>query len=227
MTKNKGLKIREGKIYLDSQSKKGIVSFVSPAFGPGNYVNVGNSITEAGLEQPTMEQTVSLIYNAWQNPKEKYSSDVINKLKKNWLWAFNGLLYFPNEGIYIQDRPKIENGKILMDKKDLTKKLESNDSSVRFVPFDSFKKGFQSPLELAKNTFIQALAGKEGVDKLASVANRYKIKPYVWTINKNDVNEMKIRVAGLNSVRFFDFGRLIVGCYCWDGGDGFAFGIHK
>jgi len=228
MAEIQGLNVREGRNYLDVQSKKGVISFVAPAFGPGTYANVGNQIIESGLAQPTMAQTAHLVHGTWQNPKEKYSSDIINKLKNNWLWGFNGLLYVPNEGIYVQDRPKIKDGRVVMDKNDLANKLGSKDPSVRFVPFGTFNREKQSSLELAKNPFVQALAGEEGADKLAQVADKYKFKPFVWTIDKGNVNEPITRVASLYSYRDIDVVRLHVnGNYWGDYNVGYAFGVSK
>ncbi len=224
MTENQGLIIREGRTYLDAQSREGTISFVSPAFGPDNYVNVGNQIIEAGLESPTMAQTANLVYGAWENPKEKYSSDIISKLRNNWLWGFNGLLYVPNEGIYIQDRPEIKNGRVFMDKNDLVDKLASKDPSVRFVPFGTFKRESQSSLELAKNPFVQALAGEEGADKLARVADNYKVEPFVGVLD--NVNHLTTRVASLDSSWGIDDYRLHVDGDDWnDSNIGFAFGV--
>jgi len=223
MAENKGLNIREGKTYLDAHSQKGEISFLHPAFGPGNYVNVGTQIRESGLEQPTMEQTAYLVCDAWQNPKEKYSKEIIEKMKTNWLWGFNGLLYVPKEGIYIQDRPEIRDGRVFMSQEDLVERLESNDKSVRFVEYDSFKRESQSSLELAKNPFIIALAGEEGADKLAQVADNYKIKPFLWTIDGKDVKNLQQRVASLYS--FIVGLRLIVYGINWDGNGGYAFGV--
>ena len=220
----KGLNIREGRTYLDTHSSKGIVSFVAPAFGHSAYAKVGQEITEAGLVQPTMKQTASLIYDAWQNPAEKYSKDIIGKLRTNWLWGFNGLLYVPKEGVYIQDRPEVQNGRVVMNQEDLVKKMESNDESVRFVPF-GFKRESQSSLELAKNPFVQALAGEEGADKLAQVSENYKIKPFVWALE--NINSPQIRVASLDSVRYFVGDRLDVYGNDWGGSNGYAFGVFE
>lgn len=226
MVENQGLNIREGTTYLDAQSKKGKISFVAPAFGYGTYVNVGNQIDKAGLEKPTMEQTAHLVHGALQNPKEKYSADIIKKLRDSRIFGFNGLLYYPNEGIYIQDRPEIKNGRVIMDKNDLVQKLETNDPSVRFVPFGTFKRGTQSSLEIAKNPFVQALAEEEGADRIAQSADNYKLNPFVGTLES--VSEPTIKVAGLDSYRSIGGVRLHVdGNYWNDGNYGYAFGVSK
>ncbi|MBI3623047.1 hypothetical protein HY212_03130 [Candidatus Pacearchaeota archaeon] len=228
MVQSQGLNIREGRTYLDVQSKQGTLSFLASAFGSGTYSDVGTKITEAGLEQPTMAQTAELVHGAWQNPKEKYSADIIQKLRSNWLWAFNGLLYAPNEGVYIQDRPEVRNGRVFMDYKDVVRKLGAKDSSVRFVPFGTFKRESQSSLEFAKNPFIQALAGEEGADKLAQVADKYRYKPCVWALDRKDVSQLTARVAGLVS-RFIVVSRLgVVGGWLgYDGDVGCAFGVRQ
>ena len=193
--------------------------------GPGTYADVNSRILEAGLEEPTMAQTANLVHAAWQNPNEKYSSDVIRKLRSNWLWASNGLLYVPNEGVFIQDRPQIKNGKVFMDKNELTRKLSDEDPSVRFVEFGTYKRESQSSLELSRNTFVRALAGEEGAEKLAEVADKYNYKPYVWALNGKDVSQLTAKVAGLYSRAFVGCG-LGVGGGIWvaDGG-GYAFGV--
>ncbi|MBI2044577.1 hypothetical protein HYT23_00810 [Candidatus Pacearchaeota archaeon] len=225
MAQSQGLNIREGRTYLDVNSKQGTLSFVAPAFGPGTYANVGTQINEAGLIQPTMVQTAELVHGAWQNPKEKYSADVIQKLRSNWLLGFNGLLYVPNEGIYIQDRPEVRNGGVFMDHGDIIKKLGAKDPGVRFVPFGTFKIESQSSFELAKNLFIQALAGEEGADKLAQVADKYNFKPYVWALGRENVSQLTARVASLFS---WDInGRLdVVGDYRDDTSYGYGFGVR-
>ena len=220
------LEVIGGKTYLNVKSPNGVISFVAPAFGPGTYADVNSRILEAGLEEPTMAQTANLVHAAWQNPNEKYSSDIIKKLRSNWLWTFNGLLYVPNEGIYIQDRPEIRNGRVFMDKSDIVKKLGAKDPSVRFVPFGTFKRESQTSLELAKNPFIQALAGEEGADKLAQVADKYSNKPYVWAFDKKDVSQLTARVAGLDSWGILGGGLLVSGDDWDDSYDGYAFGVR-
>ncbi len=219
----KSLDVVEGRTYLNAQSQKGVISFVAPAFGPGTYAGVNSKILEEGLIQPTMAQTAELVHGAWQNPKEKYSSEVIQKLRSNWLWAFNGLLYAPNEGIYIQDRPEVRNGRVFMDKNDVVKKLGAKDPSVRFVAFDEFKRESQTSLELARNRFVQALAGEEGADNLAQVADKYRNKPYVWALKEKDVSQLTTKVAGLGSWGIVGDRLYVDG---WDGDYGYAFGVR-
>ena len=66
---------------------------------------------------------------------------------------------------------KFENGKLVMDKNSLIKKLQSNDPLVKFVPF-GYKNGEQNLIEFQKNPYIQARYGKEGAEKIVNKISR-------------------------------------------------------
>ena len=154
------------KRYLTVPHEGGELSFQHPAFN-GTYVDVAKQIDKAGLKRPNSSETASLVYDAWQNPKEKYSSEIISILKNNWFWEFTGNLYLPksneeiNNGVILEHNPKIKNGKLVMDKNSLIKRLKENDALVKFVPF-GYKIETQSSLELSKNPYIIARYGEEG-----------------------------------------------------------------
>ncbi|MBU1203772.1 MAG: hypothetical protein KKG60_01755 [Nanoarchaeota archaeon] len=220
---NKGLQVREGRTELMVPHQDGKITLVHPAYGPNTYFGVHKSISEANLSVPTMAETASLVYAAWQNPEERYSKEIIRLLKDSWLWGFTGNLYVPGDGVYIQDNPKIKDGKVIMEKSKLVEALEKQDKTVRFVPF-GFKTGKQTSLELSKNHYVVALVGEQGADKLAQVADKYKNKACVWSFSSID-NEV-IRVSALDSD--WDGRRLDVdGDGFGGGGDGYAFGVFK
>ena len=224
-TKSRGLEVGEGRTYLRVPHKDGILSFATPAFSNGGYVSIGMRILDAKLELPTIEQTASLVHAAWQDPDETYQADIISKLMTNyWFWGFNELLYVPGKGVYIRDRPEVKKGRAVMNKSELVKKLEAGDPSVRFVPF-GYKMGVQSYGELAKNPFIQALAGEEGAEKLAEVAGKYKNKPYVSSYKLEEVNRLTSRVATLGSDSI-GVGFYLGSCYR-DIRGGYAFGVSR
>ena len=112
------------------------------------------------------------------------------------LWAFTGTLYVPKEGAFIQDDPEIRDGMLFMDKDGLEQKLNAKDPSVRHVPF-GYKVGEMSPLELAKNPYAIGLAGEEGAEQLARIADKYSSRPYLWSFESVGGNET--RVSALNS----------------------------
>ena len=213
--KSEGIKVREGRTYLDVLHLDGEITFVYPAKGPTTYVRVAGELEQDNLSKPTASQNASLIHSAWQNPKEKYSKEVIDVLRSSWLWCYNGIFYVAKEGAYIQDNPEIRNGRVFMDKSALIKKLEANDQSVRFVPF-GYKIGEQSAKDLEKNPFVVALAGEEGAEKLAEVSGNYKLKPYLSSFDSFDNDE--IRVASLCGNGLWVGLRLVVVGYVFDVG---------
>jgi len=151
-------------------------------------------------------------------------------MKDAWFWEFTGNLYLPksneevNNGVILEHNPKIENGKLIMDKKSLIKRLQKNDSNVKFVPF-GYKIGVQNLKELEKNPYITTRYGKEGAEKIAEVASHYKNNPKLWSFDS--VDEEKTRMSALDSYWGLG-GRLVVGGYDWgDYDDGSAFGVKE
>ncbi|MBI2004531.1 hypothetical protein HYS72_03655 [Candidatus Pacearchaeota archaeon] len=191
--------VKEGRTIITIPHLESKVDFVHPAF-KGNYENVGRQMREAGLIEPTPEQTASLVYSAFENLDNKYAKDIKQIMKDNWVWMFNTIKYIPNKGALIQKPDKDE----------------------VFVPF-GYKIGTQSSLELSENPFVVGLFGKEGAEKIARVADKYSNKPYVYSFENVD-NEI-VRKSALSRYWGFD-GGLNVGGYGWNDGDvGHAFGI--
>jgi len=217
-----------GKSYLtEIPHEEGKLSFQHPAF-KGTYGNVAEQIDKAGLKRPNSPETASLVYDAFQNKDGKYESEIIKILKENWFWEFTGNLYLPksneeiNNGVILEHNPKIENGKLIMNKNSLIKRLQSNDPLVKFVPF-GYKIEKQSSLELSKNPYIVARYGEEGAEKIAEVASKYENKPHVW--NFNSVDEEKVPMSALYRSRGFG-DRLYVDGNDWDDDSrGLAFGV--
>jgi len=220
MVQNQGLRVREGRTELDAPHGDSVTTFIYPAFGSNTYANVGEAITQAGLARPTMTNTVNLVSAAF-NSDDKHSKEIQEIMRERWLWGFTGSLYIPQEGVYIQDNPQIRNGMPFMEKSELVRKLEANDPSIRFVPF-GFKTEEMSSLQLATNSYVIALAGKEGAEKLAEVADKYKNKPYLYSFQS--VDEPLTRVSALGS-DWDDVRRLVVDGGNRGGRGGYAFGV--
>jgi len=220
--------IRKGRIEIDVPHNEDKLTFIYPAKGPGTYTQVAEAIDQEGLARPTLAETASILYPGFCDEnamKEPEFASIRQLMKDNWLWAFTGILYVPNEGAYIQENPEIRNRMPLMDKSELVRKLEESDPSVRHVPF-----GYQikkmSPVELSKNPFIIGLAGEEGADKLAQIADKHKRKSYLWSFKS--VDQETTRVSGLISCWDLDvLGLFVGGDSRGDGRYGFGFGVHK
>ncbi len=221
-----------GKSYLTEIPHEGReLSFQYPSF-KGTYGNVANEIDKAGLKRPNSAETASLVYDAWKNQKGEKESEIISILKNNWLWEYTGNLYLPksneeiSNGVILEINPKIINGKLAMDKNSLVQRLKENDPLVKFVPF-GFKIKEQDLIEFQKNKYIIERYGKEGAEKIAEVASKYKNNPYIWSFNSDSVNEEKTRMSALYSDWYFGNG-LNVNGDSWDGdGNGHAFGVEK
>jgi hypothetical protein len=213
--------IPEAEITVSHEGKD--ITFLAPYFRGSNYSIIRTEIEQAGLRKPTFAETVSLAYDAFVTDRENaYSKQVRELMKSSWLRASNGILYVPNKGAYIQDYPEFKNGQVNMNERDLVKYLESNDRSVRFVPF-GYKLEYQTSKELENNPFIRGLAGKEEAEKLAKISDKFKNKPYVWSFD--NVNEPQIRFACLDSNWLVVDGLSVDGCDRFGNDGGFAFGV--
>ena len=225
------MKAISGKIYLtEILHEKGSLTFQHPSFR-GTYGSIAEQIDAEGLQRPTSAQIASLVYDALQNPTGEYEAGILNLLKNSWLFEFNGNLYLPKKeraevhnGVIVEVNPTIKDGRLVMDRKSLIKRLNRNDSNVKFVPF-GYPTGEQSYHTLAKNPYIIARYGEEGADKIADLASKHKYNPFVWSFES--VNSEIVRMSALNDD--FDFGvRLHVDGDNWDDNSrGHSFGVKK
>lgn len=226
-TKSRGFEVVEGRIKLIVPHKDGNLTFAHPSYGPGNYFDVKRAIESEGLTTPTMGETASFVHAGF-NSDDKYGNEVRKIMSDRWFWGFTGSLYVPKgkgdfqNGVIIQENPEAVDEKLTMDKNSLVKKLEANDKSVRFVPF-GYKTGEQTSRELEKNPYVIGLAGREGAEKLAEIADNYKKKPFLYSFDS--VDEEKARVSALGRGWLFD-GRLVVdGDDRGGNGGGGSFGV--
>lgn len=178
--------MRIRKAYLTVPHEKGEISFQYPAFY-GTDAGVINQIDREGLKRPNSSEIVSLIYDAWKNKEDKYSQEIIKILRYYCLLEGTGELYLPkskgkeiHNGVILDLDPKnlkfSEEGKLIMDKNSLIKRLQSNDPLVKFVP-DGYKTGPQNLSEFKKNPYIIARYGEEDAEKIAEIASEYKGNP--------------------------------------------------
>jgi len=216
-----------GKSYLNKiPHEKGTLTFQYPSF-KGTYGKVAELIDSEGLKRPTSPEIASLVYDAWKNPKGEGESEILKILKNNWFWEFTGNFYLPksneevNNGVIIVYNPDIKNGVLSMDKSSLIKRLNENDSDVKFVPF-GYKTETQTPNELEKNSYIIARYGEEGAEKIAEVSSKYKVNPYLFSFKS--VDEERQRMSALSDG--WDGDRLNLDGYDWDDdGAGRSFGV--
>lgn len=193
--------VAEEKINLIEVPHEGkYISFAYPGFEGKDYKILIKAIEEANLIGATSGQIASLVHFALQKPDKERVIDsmkrdyILNSLKNYCINEFTGNLYIPKKkgeilqnGIILEDNPKIINGKFSMSKDNLVKRLingkeinsilYSDDKSVRFVPF-GFKNIKQPISNLTKNKYIIARYGEEGAEKLAEIASMGGRKKY-------------------------------------------------
>jgi len=224
------LRVKEGIIELTVKHLGEDLTFMYPFFCPVTPMQVIEGFgsqreIEEGFLPPTMAQIASLVYTAFNPNGDGYSKKIQELVRRNFLWTCTGSLTIPGKGLYIQDYPPIVDGMPNISTNDLERRVEEGE--LRFVPF-GFKTGEMSPRDLAENLYVQALAGKEGAEKLGRVAKEYESNPFLWVLTHT--NEPHTRVSLLVSYlngkrleinsfedpdRYEDNNRCMLGHYFW------------
>jgi len=180
------------------------LSFNSERIGPLNFNDLRNADYGFGFRMPTLQELVKLVYASFEHHDYMTSRIVKKALKKNCLAGNTGILY-TEEGMYVQDNPRLIDKRISMDQKDLDKSLAyvknrvffSNDETVRFTRY-GFKIESQTSLELSKNRGVIALVGnEENAEKIAKISRNFRVDPYFCALDNVDLP--RVRVAGLAS----------------------------
>jgi len=126
--------------------------------------------------------------------------------------------------ISIEDDPTIRLRMPFMGRDSLEQRLNAKDPGVRFVPF-GYPIGEMSSSELARNPYVIALAGEEGAEKLARVAEKYEKRPDLFSFRSVDKNTTTISSldSSMDLRLFLDAG----GYHGYGSGNGRAFGVSK
>ena len=200
--------------------------------GPMNFADLRNADYGEGFRMATMPEIVSLIYASLENQDYDTAKNVIKTLRKGII-GNTGILYVP-DGMFVEDNPRLKEGKISMNQKTLERRLGSHEErgvvfsdngKIRFTPYNYIKKT-QLSSQLSTNTGIIALVGgKENAEKLARVSGHYGIHPYFDTFENIRFSFLD-RIACLRS-DFFN-NRLKINAH-WDEGrayEGYSFGVN-
>lgn len=237
-TQDQGLEVVEQRTQLIAPHNGGKLTFLHPPYGHGTYANVGSGIETDKLKRPTMAETASLVYASFNSPEDsryiRYSNEIKDIIRQALLWAYTLSKQYtlrPINGVFVYDESNGErfsglNGSKLeqmLGQRQEHGVVYSDDGLLRFIQF-GYKVGEMSSLELAKNSYVIALAGEEGAEKLAGIADKYRNKPYLLSFKSVDRN--MTRVSAISSR---DSGRrLSVGGYgIGNHGVGRAFGVLK
>jgi hypothetical protein len=201
------------------------ISFFPPYKRLESYVEMASMLKNDRLHFPTMSQNVSLFYSAFSTETpyyeinerlwrdKKYGDEILScfsRLGPNMsggssILCATGVLYSKkHNGVFVQDRPKIEDGKVNLSETELENSLGSreeervvysNDGNVRFTPFGykivhiclvDWKGRFVNKEDkvLERHPFIIAIAGKEGAKKLDEISTLLYWRPIVYSLNK-------------------------------------------
>lgn len=220
---------KEGNYLTGIPHEGGEITFRHPKF-KGIYSTIAEDIDKEGLKRPNSTEIASLVYDAFQNKEGQYESEIIDILNDRYFWEFTGNLYLPksndevNNGIILENNPKIVNEKLNMDKNSLIKKIQDNDLNVKFVPF-GFKIGEQTSKQLGKNPYLIARYGEEGAEKIAEIASEYRSDPRLFSLDS--VKKKKVRMSALGRPWGL-VDRLVISDYNWsDLNGGHSFGIKE
>jgi hypothetical protein len=175
------MRVEKGKTKLIVDHLGRDLAFIDPVYGPDKLGTIKQQIQEEGLQAATIAETISLIHGALKS-KSQHSIDLIYSVSHIFLLGDTGMLYVPQEGIYIQDSPISKFGFIQMDQSELEAKITEGDPSVRYIQRSSGDFEFyggsdgKSALELSENSLAIALVGEEGAYKLAQIVQDHGVR---------------------------------------------------
>ena len=234
--------ILEVKMYgrLERQETKIIVPHLDGeltafhSFLRGSYFDLARQIDKE--QRSTMAEASSVLRYGYENDCDiaKY---IMQMMKSNYGHFFNGILYAPKEGGYIENDPKfaetaVDFNGLEMNRENLRSRLGSreekgviysDDGLVRFVPF-GFRTGEQTCKELAENPCVIALAGEEGAYNLSCIASNHSKNPYLNTPIIG--NESVKKVVALGSC-WYGVGLVVDGNNPMDSDIGFSFRVVR
>lgn len=184
----------------------GEIAFAYPFAGKGNYAGVGGIILGNGQQVPTGDYTASLLHSVYcsKDVANVHEFQEVKKLlKDSWFWMFNRVLWIYEGVCVIRDQgvigrsqpPNIRNlEKIISGGKEINGVIFSEDGKVRFAPKETYKLGYATPKEFAKNGFIIASCGEEGAEKLGEVAKTFSKRSIIYgtIIKKGQTPEIRV-----------------------------------
>jgi hypothetical protein len=171
--------------------------------GGGTFEQLRKFNYGPGFRMSTIPELVQLFYSYFEN--EKYPADrEVRCMLGDYFIAGNTATHYFNTGVFVEDFPEVEKGKIVTPNRGKLEKrlgrteergvIFSDDRLVRFVPY-GFAIGLQSSLELAKNPGIIALTGsEENAEKLAEVARHYDMRFDLYFANNENLSKSGVAV---------------------------------
>jgi hypothetical protein len=172
--------------------------FKAKEIGPMSFYGLRQTDYGEGFRMPTFSEIIKLTLGALENIGYDTAKNVIRILESSSLTGNTGVLYVP-EGMWVQDNPRLEDGRIVMDKDELERKLGSRkkrdvvfskDGAVRFVRgrYDIGEVKTHSQFE--RNPGIIALCGgEENVERLSVISKHYPGLPSFFALDDSNPHE--------------------------------------
>tara|TARA_Y100000034_G_C6846117_1_gene383302 strand:- start:40 stop:804 length:765 start_codon:yes stop_codon:yes gene_type:complete len=215
------------------------VTFAYPPFGEGTHSAVGRLISRNGLEFPTGDHTVELLYAAVMGPKgdsnASYALEIRNAMP---LLLFQTNHWF-KEGVYIEQGKTPKGMRNVSDKERLERLLEdatnlpngirfSRDQTIRFAPRKSYKDGELDYKEVANDGFIIASCGIGRAKKLSELSLESGNEFRTWLPRIDSEKPYDRTVSSLSYGGSFSEANARIDFRAMRGyADGYAFGVKK
>ena len=213
---------KQQKTELTVQHEGKDLTFVHPFYGPNTYPGLKTSVEADNLTMATLPQAASIIYDAYcldqaTDFDQERAKEIKGIMKNRWIYAASKSLWIPDQGVKVfpdnglislPDHLKGKIGELTQNElEQMLEVLEQNPELVNSADFGYETGTLGSSLKLATNKYLKALAGEEGVERLAEVSDKHKRKPYLGAFD--NVKKPLITVSRLGSNRVF-VNRLVV-----------------
>ena len=173
-----------------------------PAYGPLPFQQAGLAVERDGLSVPTMADAVAFL-RASMSLDNEFSNPLADQAKKQRLWTYTGLVITPGKEYLACDDLTFKNGKVEPFERDSVQgRIESG--LVRTIS-TNFPAGriSMTPHQLSQHPLVVALAGEEGANTLAEIADEQKRQPYLSFMPPSPPGKM---VGGETTKVFFNLG---------------------
>jgi len=204
-------RILHTRISIFASNGKPLFDAAHPLFGPNTAKNLRKLIRKHRdkLREPNGHESAAFIALAYNSQDSNYHEEELTGVRYTassaYFRVFEGHLYDgTTQKLFIAEPDFNEDGTIKMSAvSELEKRLANGDKRVQVVNFSDLGDRVcppNTPSELEKSSYIQAVYGKEGAYNLARVAdNRPKKIGRVWLPETPSAGQTEIRIAALVS----------------------------
>lgn len=163
-----------GKLYLVVKHTCREIWFYAKEY-VGDYYEIAHRIEQDGYVMPTFEENIALLFASCEDYFSRYNVLISDALARYPMLGSTAMLYVEGRGLFIQDHPRIEEGRIIMDLEELENKLKTGEPTVRFSPVLDRTQldGSAHPANKGMITTWTPFTGKDGAHKLNRIAHKH------------------------------------------------------